>query len=205
MCDCEADCLALLGLFSAFCSTVFWKQNAHCATHFFTPLCTFCAGEKKLSTAHCYLCPKLPCQDTALHLSGPLSVKRRGAFAKQRKKETQTCCSSLPIASFHRLPEITTVHQAEFGPGPSPWFPRFTWLSRRQQPPAPPLHRLLNASAVLRPIPPPLPPLIHAVSLQHLSQAPTAHCVLEDSLTTGSPPPRPCSRFHSYSLCLHAR
>ncbi|CAB1429432.1 unnamed protein product [Pleuronectes platessa] len=31
---------------------------------------------------------------------------------------------------------ITTVHQADFGPGPSPWFLRFAWLSRRQQPPS---------------------------------------------------------------------
>lgn len=75
------------------------------------------------------------CQDAAPHLSGPLSGRQRGPLPKLQKKEMQTCCLILPTASFYRLPEITTVHRAHFGPGPSPWFPRFAWLSRRQQPP----------------------------------------------------------------------
>lgn len=74
----------------------------------------------------------------------------------QAVKETKTCRLSLPIASFHRLPETNTVHRADLVLGPSPWFPRFAWPSRRQQtltppPLCPPRHQLRNASAVPSP------------------------------------------------------
>lgn len=116
----------------------------------------------------------------------------------QAVKETKTCRLSLPIASFHRLPETNTVRRADLVLGLSPWFPRFAWLSRRQQAPHP---------TPTLPTPPPAPkcvsspfsthPLIHAASQLHLSL-----CVLEDYVTTGSSSPT-----HSPSLinilCLH--
>lgn len=84
----------------------------------------------------CYLSPKLPWQEGALHLSGSL-CKTEASATKQPNKEIQTCRLSLPGASFHLLSGITMVHWAHFGVGPSPWFPRFAWLSTRQQPPFP--------------------------------------------------------------------
>lgn len=84
-------------------------------------------------------CAKLYCQDAPLLLSGSLSEKPRGLLPKLREKEMQTCRLSLPpplrFISGQKSPRFIG---AAFGPAPSPWFPRFAWLSRRQQPAPPP-------------------------------------------------------------------
>lgn len=134
------------------------------------------------------------CRDAALHLSGPLCEAERNT-ARWQKKEMQTC----RLVSFHLLPGITAVHQADFGPGPSPWFPRFAWLSRRQQPPPrPPLFHLRNASAVL----PPIPLSSSYPCCLPATPHPGSHSTLCPwGLTNHRHPfPHSCTLFHCYSV-----
>lgn len=106
---------------------------------FHSTLC-FCAVQRKAEHGvHVYLCPKTPMSRCCSSVKWTALCDALRSAAKQWKKEMKICRLSLPIASLHLLPEITTVHQAVFGPGPSPWFRRFAWLSRRQQPPPAPL------------------------------------------------------------------
>lgn len=182
--------------------TYFRKQDVHCATSpfFLSPFCTFCAGRTVICASDS------SCQDAALQWSGRLSLKHRAALAKQWKKGTKTCRLSLPVAPFHPLPEISTVHQAAFGPGPHPWFPRFAWLSRRQHAPSTAQNQSATNSLVRQQST--SPSSTHSSYPCCLPPTPQPLCPWELSnyrLLPLPPPPHPCSLFHYHSMCLHER
>lgn len=129
----------------------------------------------------CYLSPKLPWQEGALHLSGSL-CKTEASATKQPNKEIQTCRLSLPGASFHLLSGITMG---------TLWSRAISLVSKicmavhtSAAPLSSPLHQLLNASALL----PPTPPLIRTCF--PATPQPGSHITLCPWVfTIGSPPP----------------
>lgn len=71
-----------------FCLTVFWKPNARCTFLFFIPRCAFVLYKEKPSTVYTFICvQKLPCQDAALQLSGPLSARHWGVLPNSERKK----------------------------------------------------------------------------------------------------------------------